>query len=132
MPGTLADSVSAFTASWFAGLDRHAPSEELENSLSTTTLEMVFPERTLRSIAEFRDWYTGVCLAYTAEEHTVEQVDITSADDDIEVTVVVLWRATRTSDDTRLAMRARQTWRLARAGTSFVITLYRVDDLTAI
>jgi hypothetical protein len=134
LPETLSASVSTFAARWFTDLDRHAPAGELESLLSDAGLEMVFPERTLHSLADFRDWYETVCRAYTDEAHTLEQMTVTPAGDDIEVTVVVLWRATQTVDGSRIAMRAHQRWRLRRTGTEagFAITEYRVDDLAAI
>jgi hypothetical protein len=91
----------------------------------------VFPERTLRSVDEFRDWYRTVCGLYTDETHDIEDVTPARHGDHIDVSVVVVWRATQTSDGSRLAMRARQTWHLAPADNEpgFVITLYRVDEL---
>jgi hypothetical protein len=113
---TLSDSVSAFAALWF-GLPRRARAAgRLEACLSADDLEMVFPERTLRSVAEFRDWYRTVCGLYTDETHEIEQVTPTRSGHHIDVGVVV-WRATQTSDGSRLAMRARQTWRLSPADT---------------
>ncbi|MFC4063382.1 nuclear transport factor 2 family protein [Actinoplanes subglobosus] len=131
---TLSDAVSAFAAQWFKYLDRHAPADQLASCLSNDDLVMVFPERTLRSVADFRDWYAKVCDLYTDETHEIEEVTPAATGDRIDVTVVVVWRATQTSDDSRLAMRARQTWRLARTNSEqgLVITEYRVDELAAL
>jgi hypothetical protein len=128
---TLSDAVSAFAAQWFQYLDVHAPADRLAGCLATDGLVMVFPERTLRSVDEFRDWYRTVCGLYTDETHEIEEVTPTVADDRIDVAVSVIWRATQTADGSRLAMRAKQTWRLARipSGPGLVITEYRVDDL---
>ncbi|GIE77966.1 hypothetical protein Aph02nite_39160 [Actinoplanes philippinensis] len=131
---TLSDAVSAFAAQWFQYLDVHAPADDLASCLSTDDLTMVFPERTLRSVAEFRDWYRTVCGLYTDETHEIEYVTPAVVDDRIDVAVSVIWRATQTSDGSRLAMRARQTWRLSRtqSGPGLVITEYRVDELAAL
>jgi hypothetical protein len=131
---TLSDAVSAFAAQWFTYLDRHAPADQLAGCLSDDDLVMVFPERTLRSVADFRDWYRTVCDLYADETHEIEQVTPTATGDRIDVAVVVVWRATQTSDGSRLAMRAKQTWRLSRTGSDqgLVITEYRVDELAAL
>lgn len=131
---TLSDSVSAFAALWFGYLDVHAPTDRLESCLSADDLEMVFPERTLRSVADFRDWYRTVCGLYTDETHDIEQVTPVRNGDHIDVGVVVVWRATQTSDGSRLAMRARQTWRLSAADNEpgLVLTRYHVDELAAL
>ncbi|GIE30760.1 hypothetical protein Ait01nite_038050 [Actinoplanes italicus] len=128
---TLSDSVSAFAALWFGYLDVHAPEQQLVDCLADDGLVMVFPERTLRSVAEFRDWYATVCLAYTDETHVIEEITATNEGDHIEASVVVIWRATQTSDGSRLQMRARQTWELRHTATGLVISLYRVDELAA-
>jgi hypothetical protein len=88
---TLSDSVSAFAALWFGYLDVHAPAGRLEACLSADDLETVFPERTLRSVAEFRDWYRTVCGLYTDETHEIEQVTPTRSGHHIDVGVVVVW-----------------------------------------
>ncbi|GGN12818.1 hypothetical protein FHR83_003643 [Actinoplanes campanulatus] len=131
---TMADSVSAFAALWFKYLDQHAPAGQVVDCLATDGLEMVFPERTLRSIDDFRDWYATVCRAYTDETHVVEEVTPSMAGDDINVDVVVVWRATQTSDGSRLAMRARQRWVLRRTDTEMGLAIaeYRVDELTSL
>jgi hypothetical protein len=128
---TLSDAVSAFAAQWFQYLDVHAPADRLADCLASDGLLMVFPERTLRTVDEFRDWYRTVCGLYTDETHEIEYVTPTVVGDRIDVAVSVIWRATQTSDDSRLAMRAKQTWRLSRTPSDpgLVITEYRVDEL---
>lgn len=134
VPETLSEGVAQFARKWFDELSEHVPVERMEKYLAPAGFEMVFPERTLRSLADFRDWYATVGLAYTDQSHTVERITATPTGDDIDVAVVVIWRATQSSDGFRLAMRAQQSWRLRRApaGSGFVITGYRVDDMTAL
>lgn len=48
-------TTDSFVHEWFDLLSSHAPVEELLPMVSGDALEMVFPERTLRSHADFRD-----------------------------------------------------------------------------
>ena len=132
VPETLSEAVSAFVRKWFQELSDHVPVERLQRFLAPAGLQMVFPERTLLSLGDFRDWYATVGLAYTDQSHAVETVTATPADDHVDIDVVVIWRAVQTADGSRLAMRARQRWHLLRVpgDPGFVIAGYRVEDMT--
>lgn len=93
-------------------------------------LEMVFPERTLRSLDDFRDWYRVVGETYSNQVHVVEELDSAPSGDGQDLAVTVVWRAVRRADAGPVAVRARQSWHLATSGNGHpVITRYRVESM---
>jgi hypothetical protein len=96
MTDTGTKEIKQFVADWYAALDRHAPFEEIEKFLVPGALRFVFPEVTVTSHAELRDWYETVTSKFFDEAHHVHLVSIRPAQADItRVHVVVNWR-TRT------------------------------------
>jgi hypothetical protein len=119
-----------FVGEWFDLLSAHAPVDNLLPFVSENDLEMVFPERTLRSHADFRDWYKAVGETYSNQEHVVEKIDATPAGDGQDLAVTVIWRAVQKSDDAKIAVRAQQSWRLATSGSGGpLIRKYRVETM---
>jgi hypothetical protein len=98
---------------------------------------MVFPEATLRSMAEFELWLQGVYRIFFDEVHTMQQLDVKLSPDGsyADVKLVVRWEASRwkapAPKSERLRMDAYQTWVVKRSPTSgkAVITRYVVDEL---
>lgn len=118
-----------FVQDWFDLLSAHAPIERLLPFISPGELLMEFPEKTLRSHSDVRDWYVGVGGSYRNQQHVVENVDVASTGTDLAVRVV--WRATQTSDGKELALRVNQTWRVDRPATGRpVIVEYHVLNLS--
>jgi hypothetical protein len=136
------DNIKKFAAAWYLALDNHAPSEELMRLLSDD-VQMVFPEKTLPGIADFRAWYAGgrysdgtdspgVINIFFDENHNVVSVDVTaSASDRAEVKVVVAWQASwfekPATKAKRTSLDATQTWTLKQSdknGYGLVITKY--------
>jgi hypothetical protein len=132
---TRSRGVSAFVSEWFDLLSEHAPADRMVEFLAPDGVEMVFPERTLTTMDDFRDWYETVARSYTNQAHDIEKVLVTSVSDDfVDVTIMVVWRATDTADGARLTFRSRQRWRLrpATAKLGFAMVRYRIDDMMAI
>ena len=127
-PGT---GIAAFVQHWFDILSSHEPVEELLAHIVDDGLEMAFPERTLRSHADFREWYEVVGEAFTDQSHVVERLDVTEDNTGVDISLTVVWTAKQTSDGSVSSFRIGQTWRLTReAGTGRpLITGYRVGDL---
>ncbi|MFG3281877.1 nuclear transport factor 2 family protein [Streptomyces sp. NPDC048111] len=127
-PGT---GIPAFVQHWFDILSSHEPVEELLAHVVDDGLEMVFPERTLRSHADFRDWYEVVGEAFADQSHVVERLDVDEDGTGVGISLTVVWTAKQTSDGTVSSFRIQQTWRLVReAGTGRpLISRYRVGDL---
>lgn len=129
LPMPTDQATETFVQDWFDLLSAHAPIEQLLPFISPGELLMEFPEKTLRSHSDVRDWYVGVGGSYTDQDHVVENVDAAPAGTDLAVRVV--WRATQTSDGTELALRVNQTWRVERPATGRpVIVEYHVLNLS--
>ncbi|MEV7418440.1 hypothetical protein [Streptomyces sp. NPDC089919] len=129
--------LAGFAQEWFDKLSRHDPVEEMLPFVADAGLDMAFPERTLRSHADFRDWYAVVGEAFADQSHDIERLEFRPAADDVEavdVAVTVVWRAKNTADGSLTAVRVDQQWRLAmRPGAVLpVITTYRVGDFTPV
>jgi hypothetical protein len=114
-----------FVQDWFDLLSRHAPVATLLPFVADVGLEMMFPERTLHSHADFVNWYADVGANYTDQDHVVEDLSTVADGDFIDIELTVVWRATKTADGSRLAARVRQSWRLA-SGAQPVIVNYQV------
>jgi hypothetical protein len=130
-----ADHVAGgFVGRWFDLLSEHAPVDRLLSMASATDLEMVFPERTLRSHRDFRDWYATVGDTFTDQGHVVKELDARDGADRTDITLTVVWTATRRSDGARLAYRVNQSWQLLASPDTGapVITRYRVLSLEGI
>lgn len=123
--------IDSFVRTWFQGLNEHIDVERMLPLVADDGLEMVFPEQTLRSHADFRAWYAAVGHAFTDQDHDVEAVTSRAQEDGTTLDVTVVWRAVQTADGASLAMRAQQTWFLDRApatGAPRIVT-YRVHSL---
>jgi hypothetical protein len=110
--------VERFAARWFDALNKHLPVEQLLPMISAGELEMAFPERTLRSHADFREWYAAVGENVRDQDHIVERLVAREEGDNTGVDVTVVWKATQTADGKRIAVRASQKWLLARSEAS--------------
>src|SRR5436309_15650825 len=136
------ENIKQFAAAWYLALDQHAPAEQLERLLAED-VKMVFPEKTLPGISDFRKWYAGgkysdgeeapgVINIFFDENHNVASVDVTSsAADRADVKVVVAWQASwfekPATKAKRTSLDATQTWSLRRSdrnGFGLVIAEY--------
>jgi hypothetical protein len=136
------DNIKKFATAWYLALDNHAPSEELMRLLSDD-VQMVFPEKTLPGISDFRAWYAGgrysdgtdtpgVINIFFDENHNVASLDVTAlSSDQAEVKVVVAWQASwfekPATKSKRTSLDATQTWTVKRSdknGYGLAITRY--------
>lgn len=129
--GASGESIEQLARTWFTLLSEHAPVEQLLRRVSEGELEMVFPERTLRSHADFKDWYEQVGELFREQVHVIERLDWREQGVGVAVEVTVIWEATQVADGRRRAFRATQSWLLERTGQGgpLVITRYRVRAL---
>ncbi|RKH12582.1 hypothetical protein D7V97_08065 [Corallococcus sp. CA053C] len=131
------EQVSQFAQAWFDLLSVHAPVERILPMIADRDLEMVFPERTLRSHEDFKDWYVQVGKAYAGQVHVIERIephegpDARGPADGVAVDVTVVWSVTRVADGKRLTLRSRQTWQLMPSEKTQqpVILRYRIHSL---
>ncbi|WP_328537685.1 nuclear transport factor 2 family protein [Streptomyces sp. NBC_00344] len=123
-----------FVQEWFDRMSRHDPVGEMLPFVADSDLEMAFPERTLRSHDDFRDWYAVVGEAFADQTHVVEKAVGRAEGDGVAVDVTVVWTAKSVADGTVSSFRVQQKWRLAYPSDTGrpVIVSYLVGDLTPI
>jgi len=80
---------------WFRKLTTKAPLEEMLVMLNSEELEMMFPERILRSHADFKEWYQDVTHLYFDQVHEIKMLAIDLAGNEAAVNLIVNWQ-TRT------------------------------------
>lgn len=117
------ENLKAFAAAWYYVLDIHAPLEEATKFLAEdgTGLEMVFPEKTMRNLAEFAEWYHNVTHFFFDENHNVNFVEATVEGDKATLNIVVGWQASwfvpPAAKSKRTSMNATQKW-IVRAASN--------------
>lgn len=123
--------VAAFVQHWYDILSSHEPVEDLLPHVIDDGLEMAFPERTLRSHADFRDWYAAVGESFGPQSHIVEKLRTHEHDGLVDVEVTVVWTAKNLSDGSVSALRIDQTWQLVREGVDGALRIrtYHVGAL---
>jgi hypothetical protein len=108
---------------------------ELLPLLAEDQLEMVFPEATLRGLADFGAWYGRVTGIFFDEKHELKDVTAHLTDDGANVSVVVYWEASVWNApeprSQRIKLHAYQTWFVKRSILTGqpVIARYTVDRL---
>jgi hypothetical protein len=132
MDALSADNIKRFAAAWYLALDIHAPTEACERLLVDEGLEMIFPEKTLVGISDFRAWYAGgeysdgerapgVINIFFDEIHTVKSVEVEVSGGEAVVEVVVGWQASMfeppAAKSKRTAMDATQRWTVRPCST---------------
>jgi ketosteroid isomerase-like protein len=124
--------IRQFVQEWYDKLSDHVPVEQLLPMVSAQNLEMVFPEKTVRNEADFRDWYQYIGHTYADQSHTLEKLDSRPDRDGTHVDLTLIWKATQRSDGSRLTFRAEQSWLVGTSpGTGEpVIVNYRVEALS--
>lgn len=108
------ENIRAFAAAWYYALDIHAPVEDCLKLLADENLEMIFPEKTMRSEAEFREWYHNVTNFFFDENHYVQSVQIEMSGEEAHLDISVGWQASwwipPTAKSKRTSMNATQKW----------------------
>ncbi len=85
--------VTELVYTWFRKITDKCPKEEMEAMLSSDDLEMAFPEKTLRTFAEFEEWYKDVTSLYFNQVHEIKFLGIDLAGDKADLIVIVNWQA---------------------------------------
>ena len=119
---------------WYKALDVHVPFEEIVPFVSTSGLEMYWPEGPTFGVDGFKGWYERVTRTFFDEVHTMKELAITPRGAEADVKLVVNWQArVWNPPDAKskwLGMDARQTWVVRRADDgSPVIQKYVVDGI---
>jgi len=106
------NDIKSFVHRVFGMYDKHVPVEQFLPLLRDGGLEMVFPEVTLRSHADFRKWYANVGKNFESNTHTLERVDVTfPGGGRYGVDLTVFWQALG-RDGKYVSFRAHQVWTL--------------------
>ena len=104
------NEIKSFVYKWFSLFDRNAPTDEFIARTVDQGLEMAFPERTLRSHNDFRDWYGGILENIKKASHDVSDLQVTQeSPTQFAVSLRVHWQAT-TATGEELSMHVRQEW----------------------
>ncbi len=130
-----ADNLKKFAIAWYNGLDIHAAAEDLHPLLASEGLEMVFPEKTMRTYGDFDEWLDAIYHTFFDENHNVHSVDVTSRTDaTADIDVVVAWQASwftpPDAKSKRTSMNAIQRWTVQKSDQNaygLVILKYEVD-----
>lgn len=122
------NALRAFIYGWFDDFDRQVDVSVFLAALSASDLEMKFPERTLRSHADFVDWYAGIRKTIRVNAHELSDITVAPAGaGEWSVSLKVRWTAT-TTDGKPLEAHVRQAWTVAQEpGGRFVIHRYTVQ-----
>jgi SnoaL-like protein len=139
MPQPLTEAeVKTFVHEWYRALDWHAKEDEAAAMVADEGLEMRFPEGTLTTVDQFRDWYRTVTNRFFDEIHTMKMLHIDVTQDPVEVKLVVEWQAKiwdpPAHASTWIGFDAYQTWYVRRSESTGkpVIATYIVDELRAL
>lgn len=127
--------VNELAAAWYKKLDVHAPMVEVLPLLTPDGVEMVFPEATLKGLADFESWYQRVIRIFFDEVHNIKEVTTSGSGESVEVHIVVEWSASvwnpPAAKSARISLDADQTWVVKRSNETqkLVITKYVVNSL---
>lgn len=118
----------SFVYQVYAMYDRHVPVERFLPLLASKSLEMRFPETTLRSHADFKRWYAGIGRDIASNTHTLENVQVTlPGGGRYQADIVGVWQA-ETRKGEYLVFKFRQRWRLVDGpGRQPIIQTYIVE-----
>lgn len=127
-----AEDVRTFAQAWFADLNTHVDVEQILEKLATnnSAFSMAFPEATLRSEEDFRNWYKGVGESVHKQNHVLEVLTPQPTAEGMAVDVIVVWKAEERASGKPIAVRALQNWQLQERNGSPVIVNYTVYGFT--
>lgn len=133
--------IHKFVNAWYLALDQHVSAAECAE-LVADNVEMIFPEKTLHGIDDFKAWYAGgaysdgehavgVINIFFDENHNVVSVDSDITGDQANLRVVVAWQASwfepPSAKSKRVSLDATQDWIVKRSDKNrygLVVTRY--------
>lgn len=78
---------------WFRNITSKVNLDEVLSLLSSTKLEMVFPEKTLHNYTDFAGWYEEVTHLFFDQVHDVKLLAVELEEQQANVTLIVNWQA---------------------------------------
>ena len=141
------DNIKAFAAAWYLALDNHAPADEVASFL-TDDVQMIFPEKTLPTLADAKAWYAGgkytdgtdapgVINIFFDENHNLVSIEHgQKSGESLELTVVVAWQASwfakPSTKATRTSLDATQAWTVTPSKKNkFGVAISRYNAMAA-
>lgn len=122
--------IAQFAAAWYQALDFHVPTDQICMLVAQDDVQMIFPEKTLHGLGDFKAWYSGGTYAdgeqapgviniFFDENHNVVSVDAAIHGDTAEARVVVAWQASSfnppAAKSKRVSADFTQVWKLRRS-----------------
>jgi len=119
------EQIERFVAAWFQALDQHLPLKEVRRFLADFDLEMIFPEKMVCNLDDFKVWYLGgkfsdgddhpgVTNIFFDEMHGVvsieSKIDGDHADLDVVVAWTTLWVNPPEPTSKRILLHSTQKW----------------------
>jgi SnoaL-like domain len=87
-------AVRQFVQEWYEALDRHDPIDDMLPYLASNGLVLRFPDATVRSHDDFRDWYEDVTSRFFDEVHELRKVEVRMVSPvHADLSTVVNWQA---------------------------------------
>ena len=123
------NQIKQFAVAWYLALDQHAPAEECAK-LVADDAKLIFPEKTLYGVNDFKAWYAGgtysdgtsapgVINIFFDENHNVVSVNAEISGDSATAGVVVAWQASvfepPAAKSKRVSLDATQEWVVRRS-----------------
>jgi hypothetical protein len=141
------DNIRRFAAAWFLALDNHEPTEILATMLSDD-VQMIFPEKTLPGLNDFKAWYAGgrysdgteapgVINIFFDENHNLVSAEAaTRSERQADVKILVAWQASwfekPATKAKRTSLDATQAWTLVPSSKNpFGIAISRYNAVAA-
>jgi protease I len=106
------NKVRSFVYQWFYYFDRQVSVDNYLKEIVDDRLEIRFPEITLNSHADFKNWYKDIQDKLVSNTHTIKKLNVnTVLNDRNNVDLVVRWEA-RFKDGSTVALDISQVWDL--------------------
>ena len=106
------NEIISFVYQVYAMYDRHVPVDRFLPLLAARNLEMLFPEKILRSHADFKRWYAGIGKTIASNTHTIESVKVNVLGGGrYQADIVGLWQAESKKGE-YIAFKFSQQWTL--------------------
>jgi hypothetical protein len=126
----LSEAVLPFATDWFHSLSDRDDIDVVTRYLQLDQLEMRFPEATLRTEADFREWYVAVGGLFHNQTHDIEVLDASGDDASPHVNVTVVWAGIDSATTVPFRYRVAQQWDLVRDdGGALKIAQYQVGPM---
>ncbi len=124
--------IMSLVRDWFWSITEQKSENTLLQMLAGD-FELIFPDSTLRSVDEFKHWYTEIKATFFNQQHLIRSLDIQLDGDIAHLSIWVNWlaeqRALGQPQSQQLNFDALQRWQLKYLQGKWLITNYKVVEL---